>query len=103
MNCPQCNSTECSRDKFDIGVSVQYGPWQCYGVSVQYGRWECYDCGWYEGYEVDQVIDSDREQFAKEQPAKAVFTNCNVCGIKLRTTDEDKIGMCERCGRGKAV
>lgn len=26
-----------------------------------------------------------------------VFTNCNVCGIKLRTEEEDRIGMCERC------
>ncbi len=31
-----------------------------------------------------------------EQP-KRVFTNCNVCGDKLRTADEDKMGMCERC------
>ena len=26
-----------------------------------------------------------------------VFTNCNVCGIKLRTDDENQMGMCERC------
>lgn len=26
-----------------------------------------------------------------------VFTNCNVCGIKLRPTDPDEMGMCERC------
>jgi hypothetical protein len=26
-----------------------------------------------------------------------VFTNCNVCGITLRTRDEDEVGMCERC------
>lgn len=26
-----------------------------------------------------------------------VFTNCNVCGIKLRTDDEEEIGMCDRC------
>jgi hypothetical protein len=26
-----------------------------------------------------------------------VFTNCNVCGIQLRTRDEDEMGMCERC------
>ncbi len=32
---------------------------------------------------------------APEQPC--VFSNCNVCGIKLRTSDEDKMGMCERC------
>lgn len=28
---------------------------------------------------------------------KVVFTNCNVCGIKLRTDDENQMGMCERC------
>lgn len=28
---------------------------------------------------------------------KSVFTNCNVCGIKLRTPEEDQVGMCERC------
>jgi len=28
---------------------------------------------------------------------RRVFTNCNVCGIKLRTDDEEKMGMCERC------
>jgi hypothetical protein len=26
-----------------------------------------------------------------------VFTNCNVCGIRLRTVEEDRMGMCERC------
>ena len=26
-----------------------------------------------------------------------VFTNCNVCGIRLRTRDEDEMGMCEAC------
>jgi hypothetical protein len=26
-----------------------------------------------------------------------VFTNCNGCGIKLRTKDEDEMGLCERC------
>jgi len=26
-----------------------------------------------------------------------IFTNCNVCGIKLRTDDEDQMGMCVRC------
>lgn len=28
-----------------------------------------------------------------------VFTHCNVCGIKLRTEDEEKMGMCERCSK----
>jgi hypothetical protein len=26
-----------------------------------------------------------------------IFTNCNVCGIRLRTEDEDGMGMCEGC------
>jgi hypothetical protein len=29
--------------------------------------------------------------------AHMVFTNCNVCGIRLRTQDEDVMGMCEGC------
>jgi predicted RNA-binding Zn-ribbon protein involved in translation (DUF1610 family) len=36
MNCPQCNG-QCWRDEVDIGVGVQYGPWNCE------------ECGWYEG------------------------------------------------------
>jgi predicted RNA-binding Zn-ribbon protein involved in translation (DUF1610 family) len=27
-----------------------------------------------------------------------VFTHCNVCGRKLHTDEEDRIGMCEVCG-----
>ena len=26
-----------------------------------------------------------------------VFTDCNVCGIKLRTESEHRMGMCDRC------
>lgn len=26
-----------------------------------------------------------------------IFSHCNVCGIRLRTSDEDQMGMCERC------
>lgn len=33
----------------------------------------------------------------QEEGYEAVFTHCNVCGIKLRTEDEDRMGMCERC------
>lgn len=29
----------------------------------------------------------------------SVFTHCNVCGCPLRTEDEDKMGMCERCAQ----
>jgi hypothetical protein len=31
----------------------------------------------------------------KDEP---VFTHCNVCGRKLHTDEEDRIGMCEVCG-----
>lgn len=34
--CPLC-SGPCFRDKVDIGVGIQYGPWQCL------------DCFWCEG------------------------------------------------------
>jgi hypothetical protein len=48
VNCPQC-SESCSRDEVDISVGTQYGPWRCH----------C--CGWYEGHEVDALIDADRD------------------------------------------
>lgn len=49
MVCPNCNTSDfMTRDEVDIGVGVQYGPWQCYG------------CGWFEGHEVDAAIDADR-------------------------------------------
>ena len=32
-----------------------------------------------------------------EESNPKVFTNCNVCGIVLRTAAEDEMGMCERC------
>jgi hypothetical protein len=32
------------------------------------------------------------------QPTSAVFTHCNVCGIRL-SAHEDAMGMCERCAR----
>jgi hypothetical protein len=33
----------------------------------------------------------------KPRREPAVFSHCNVCGVPLRTPDEDKMGMCERC------
>ena len=26
-----------------------------------------------------------------------IFTNCNVCGIRLRTENEERMGACEKC------
>lgn len=49
MKCPNCQS-DCWRDEVDIGVGIQYGPWNCT------------ECGWYEGYEADALIDADRAQ-----------------------------------------
>lgn len=35
---------------------------------------------------------------AGDGPAEShVFRNCNVCGIVLRSDDEFRMGMCERC------
>ncbi len=36
---------------------------------------------------------------APVEPPPPVFTNCNVCGIKLRTPEDDGMGMCDRCAR----
>ncbi len=51
MTCPQCNE-QCDRDEVDIGVGTMCGPWRC-----NY-------CGWYDGHEVDAMIDSDRDAIA---------------------------------------
>jgi hypothetical protein len=53
MKCPQCND-DCWRDEVDIGVGTQYGPWRCSS------------CGWYEGHEVDSLIDAEMDDLAKE-------------------------------------
>lgn len=54
MICPNCNQNSCWRDEVDIGVGVQYGPWQCD------------NCGWYEGHEADVVRDLAAEIIDKE-------------------------------------
>ncbi len=33
----------------------------------------------------------------EEGEYEPVFTHCNVCGVVLRTRDEDEMGMCEKC------
>lgn len=64
----------------------------------------CPDCGLVtihpDAFDADKPISGicpdcgDRLFFDDNEP---VFTNCNVCGIKLRTEAEDQMGMCERC------
>lgn len=45
-------------------------------------------------------VPADRESYeAWEAERKPVFTNCNVCGRQLITTDEDEMGMCQICAR----
>jgi hypothetical protein len=54
-------------------------------------------CGPVEFMELFSVL-SESDQIAEQQLLmNRVFTNCNVCGIPLRTADEDQMGMCERC------
>jgi RecJ-like exonuclease len=43
------------------------------------------------------VADIRKNRGVMDSKPALVFTHCNVCGIKLRTEDEDKMGMCERC------
>ncbi len=40
-------------------------------------------------------IERERREF--DDDGTAVHTHCNVCGRKLHTADEDKMGMCEGC------
>lgn len=41
--------------------------------------------------------DEEGDESPIQSMAPRVFSNCNVCGIRLRTEDEDQMGMCERC------
>jgi hypothetical protein len=44
-----------------------------------------------------QKDEMDEDQQEENEVSSRVFDNCNVCGIALRTLDEDRMGMCERC------
>lgn len=47
------------------------------------------------------ALNDHRERCAEceeiEDDREVVFTNCNVCGRKLHTTDEEAMGMCAIC------
>lgn len=45
----------------------------------------------------DDVQPTREEWDAYEERERRVFTNCNVCGIPLRTFEEEQMGMCDRC------
>ena len=47
----------------------------------------------------DEQWDRDEYEAWEKSHAKesAVFTHCNVCGVVLRTEDEERMGMCEKC------
>jgi DNA-directed RNA polymerase subunit RPC12/RpoP len=32
-----------------------------------------------------------------DEDGEFIFTNCNVCGVRLRWQFEDRMGMCARC------
>ena len=52
--------------------------------------YRCPECG------AENYPDGD-DDYHRAGPYRPVFTNCNVCGVKLRTVAEDQVGMCERC------
>jgi hypothetical protein len=54
MNCPQCNEP-CDQDEVDVGVGVIYGPARCL------------NCGWYEGHQINEIIDNEREEEKQEE------------------------------------
>jgi hypothetical protein len=37
------------------------------------------------------------DEMERQKERAVIFTNCNACGTKLHTEDEEKMGMCERC------
>ena len=45
----------------------------------------------------DRINQQILDDIAKKGRGKRVFDNCNVCGVRLRTKDEDRMGMCEKC------
>ena len=55
MKCPECGGS-CWRDEVDIGVGIQCGPWRCE------------ECGWYEGWRTDAMIDAARDAAPSEIP-----------------------------------
>ncbi len=48
-------------------------------------------------YRNNQDVGNGRIEPVEEDDRKSVFTNCNVCGIKLRHPEEYAMGMCIRC------
>jgi transcription elongation factor Elf1 len=50
FKCPECGSTNCSRDEVDVGVGIMYGPWGCSS------------CGWSE-YEPNPEDGLNPEKF----------------------------------------
>jgi len=54
MECPKCGSSNCDRVEVDIGVGIQYGPW------------ECYECGWSQGDGIPQLFFGEEEDLFDE-------------------------------------
>lgn len=44
-----------------------------------------------------RISEGLRLAWKRRKEKEMVFSNCNVCGIKIRTANEDRMGMCEQC------
>lgn len=50
------------------------------------------------GINTDEAVKRVLKAVREQEPR--VFENCNVCGRKIRTPDEEEMGMCEDCAFG---
>ena len=66
MLCPKCNA-ECWRDEVEIGVGVQFGPWNCP------------ECGWSEGAESDEMYIPDGFYFQDDLDGGRLVKKDNAC------------------------
>jgi transcription elongation factor Elf1 len=52
FTCPKCSSADCWRHEVDVGVGIQYGPWNCAG------------CGWSEDQDLREIaLDEAWDEF----------------------------------------
>lgn len=43
-----------------------------------------------------------RSLLREQEPNRRVFTNCNDCGLPLRTDEEYAMGLCDKCANDES-
>lgn len=49
------------------------------------------------GVKTGDYCETCNKEYKEAESENRVFENCNVCGRKLHTKDEDLMGMCRQC------